>query len=323
MIIITGGAGLIGSSLTARLNEAGEDNIVIVDNLSTSPKWKNLVGKGFVDYIHKDNFIEQLEGGKFRGKVRTIVHMGACSSTTEEDADYLMQNNLQYSISLAEHCLDNNIRFIYASSAATYGAGEQGYSDADDVQSSFRPLNRYGYSKQLFDLWALRNKVTDKLAGLKFFNVYGPNEYHKEGMWSVPYRAYHQILKDGKVKLFKSYRDDYKDGEQKRDFIYVKDCADVMLWLIENPNTSGIFNLGTGKARTWKDLVTAVFNAMGKEPNIEYIDMPDNLRDQYQYFTEAEMSKLEATGCPLPKSSIEDGVRDYVQSHLQKENPYY
>ena len=323
MFVVTGGAGFIGSAFVAKLNEEDCEEILIVDELGDSSKWQNLVGKAYLDYLHKDAFLPALAQGKFKGNISGIVHMGACSSTTETDADFLLENNFRYTQQLAEHCLERNIRFIYASSAATYGDGSLGYSDADDDQETFRPLNRYGYSKQLFDLWAIRNNVQNDLVGLKFFNVYGPNEYHKGSMQSVVHRAYHQVKNEGSVKLFRSYRPDYKDGEQKRDFIYVKDCVEVMWWLLNHSNTNGIFNLGTGKARSWNELASGVFAALGKDPNIEYIDMPENLRHQYQYFTEATMTKLEESGCPLPHYSLEEGIQDYVQQHLEKEWPYY
>jgi ADP-L-glycero-D-manno-heptose 6-epimerase len=244
--------------------------------------------------------------------------MGACSTTTEHDFDYLLENNVRYSIALAEHCRDNNIRFIYASSAATYGDGSQGYSDHDETSEDLRPLNRYGYSKQLFDQWVTKNDYLKQVVGLKFFNVYGPNEYHKGGQRSMVPQAYDQIKNTGKVKLFKSYRPDYADGEQQRDFVYVKDCTDVMWWLIENEEVNGIFNIGTGKARSWKDLANATFAALDMEPSLEYIDMPDVLKGQYQYFTEARMEKLKAAGYTTPFRSLEEGIKDYVQEHLEK-----
>ena len=327
MYIVTGGAGFIGSVVVSKLNAAGISDILIVDNLGTSQKWLNLLGKQYSDYLHKDEFIEHIRSGNLPGisteSIAGIIHMGACSSTTEEDMDYLMENNFKYSRDLARFAVDNKIRFIYASSAATYGDGADGYSDAIEHMENLKPLNRYGYSKQIFDLWALNNGFVDKIAGLKFFNVYGPNEYHKGSMVSVPYLAFHQIQDSGKVRLFRSYREDYADGEQKRDFVYVKDCADVMLWLLENPDTNGIFNLGTGNARSWNDLAGAVFSALDLEPNIEYIDMPDKLIKQYQYFTEATMNSLESTGCPVKMHSLEDGVRDYVSKHLNSQQEYF
>lgn len=322
MYVVTGGAGFIGSAVVSRLNQEGINDIIIVDHLATSAKWENLIGKDYHDYIPKDEFLGQLEDGRFKARITAVIHMGACSSTTEDDGDYLMSNNFKYSVRLAQYCTDNNARFIYASSAATYGDGNKGYSDDDREQASFRPLNRYGYSKQLFDLWVLRNGFEDEVAGLKFFNVYGPNEYHKQDMCSVINKAYHQIKSEGTVKLFKSYKSDYLDGEQKRDFIYVKDCVDVIWWLLEHDDVNGIFNLGTGEARTWNDLVKATFGALELEPNIEYIDMPEKLRNQYQYFTQAEMDKLRRAGYDRPIQSLEDGVRDYVVNYLEQPIPY-
>lgn len=327
MHIITGGAGFIGSALVSKLNELGISDILIVDELGDSLKWKNLPGLTYVDYLHKDAFIEYIRDGHIPGvdleNITSIVHMGACSATTEEDMDFLMENNFKYTRDLARFAVDNRIRFIYASSAATYGDGAQGYSDSPEEISKLRPLNRYGYSKQLFDIWAHNNNFLGKIVGLKFFNVYGPNEYHKGSMKSVPYSAFHQVQDTGKVKLFRSYRPDYQDGEQKRDFIYVKDCVDTMVWLLNSPEVNGLFNLGTGEARSWNDLARAVFAALGKEPNIEYIDMPENLIKHYQYFTQADVAGIKAAGCPVQFHSLEDGVRDYVQNYLSSENPYY
>jgi ADP-L-glycero-D-manno-heptose 6-epimerase len=322
MIIVTGGAGFIGSAFIWRLNQEGIDDIIIVDRLSTDDKWKNLVNRRFVDYIHKDEFLQMVCADQVPFETSAIIHMGACSSTTERDADYLWENNYLYSRRLAEWAMKRNIRFIYASSAATYGDGTLGFDDDHGKISKLKPINMYGYSKQLFDLWVLKNKLENKIASIKFFNVFGPNEYHKEEMTSLIFKAFHQIKETGKVRLFKSYKKEYPDGGQMRDFVYVKDCLDVMWWLFNNQNINGIFNLGTGKARTWNDLIKAVFAAMGRKTNIQYIEMPESLRDQYQYFTQAEMNKLKAAGCPVVFSSLEDSVRDYVVNNLQQTDPY-
>ena len=323
MIVITGGAGFIGSAFVWRLNQEGIDDILIIDSLGTDDKWKNLVNLRFADYIHKDDFLRMICDDRVPFDVSAIVHMGACSSTTERDADYLWNNNYLYTKTLAEWSLQRGIRFIYASSAATYGDGTQGFSDDHSKINILKPINMYGYSKQLFDLWALKNHVENKIAGIKFFNVFGPNEYHKADMTSVIFKAFHQIKETGKVRLFKSYLPKYPDGGQLRDFVYVKDCLNVMWWLFNNPAANGIFNLGTGKARTWNDLIKAVFAAMGIKTNIEYIEMPESLRNQYQYFTEAQMSKLKkAAGCPVVFSPLEDSVRDYVVNYLQKTDPH-
>lgn len=314
---MTGGAGFIGSAFVAKLNTVGIDNILVVDELGSTYKWKNLLGKSFIDYLHKDDFIKDLAAGKFSNQVRAIIHMGACSATTEKNVEFLMRNNYRYSVELADYALRHNIRFIYASSAATYGDGALGYSDANDVTPTLHPLNPYGYSKHIFDVWALRGDRINKMVGLKFFNVFGPNEYHKEDMRSMVHKAYHQIVQTGQVKLFKSYLPDYQDGEQKRDFIYIKDCVDVMWAFLQNPGSNGIFNLGTGHARSWKDLAHAVFAALQKPAKIEFIDMPMDIRNQYQYFTEADTRKL-LTAQPQTKfMSLEDSVKDYVVNYLQ------
>ncbi len=322
MIIVTGGAGFIGSAFIWRLNQEGIDDIIIVDRLGSDDKWKNLVNRRFSDYIHKDEFLHMVLADKVPFETSAIVHMGACSSTTERDADYLWENNYLYSRKLAEWAIKHRIRFVYASSAATYGDGALGFDDDHGKIGKLKPINMYGYSKQLFDLWVLKNKLENKIAGIKFFNVFGPNEYHKEDMTSVIFKAFHQIKETGKVQLFKSYKKEYPDGGQMRDFVYVKNCIDVMWWLFNNKNINGIFNLGTGKARTWNDLIAAVFSAMGRKPNIQYIEMPESLRDQYQYFTEAQMQKLKAAGCSVEFSTLEDSLRDYVVNYLQQADPY-
>jgi len=314
VIIVTGGAGFIGSAFIWKLNNEGIDDILIVDRLNTSEKWKNLVSRKFTDYIHKDAFLDILNGSQL--SARAVVHMGACTSTTEEDADYLIENNYRYSRRLAEWSLDRGIPFIYASSAATYGTGEQGFSDDHSRLETLHPLNRYAYSKHLFDLWAYRNGLIDRMVGVKFFNVFGPNEYHKGPMASMVYQAFQQIQKSGGVKLFKSYHEEYRDGEQMRDFIYVKDCVEILWWFLQHPDIGGIYNVGTGRARTWNDLVTSLYRALGRDPSIEYSEMPGHLKKQYQYFTEAEMAKLHAAGCSHQFSSLEEAVSDYVLTYL-------
>lgn len=317
MVIVTGGAGFIGSAVVAHLNKSGEKDIVIVDNLSDSGKWKNLVQLKYREYVHKSHFLAALRNGEFKS-ARAIVHMGACSSTTETDGDYLMANNYAYTRVIAEHALEKGIRFIYASSAATYGGIEKNFDDDDATSLTLRPINRYGYSKQIFDEVAIANGWQKQIAGLKFFNVYGPNEYHKGDMSSVIYKAFHQINEAGFLKLFKSYRSEFADGGQKRDFVYIKDCVAVITALIQNPKVNGIFNLGSGRARSWNDLAGAVFSAMGRETKIEYIEMPKTLQGSYQYYTEANMTKLTATGLAVSATSLEDGVTDYVQNYLAR-----
>lgn len=320
MIIVTGGAGFIGSAIVWRLNQLGSDNIIIVDELGTDEKWKNLVGLKFEDFINKHNFIEQIRIEKILYKVDAIIHLGANSSTTERDADHLLTNNYGYTETLARFCLKNNIRFIYASSAATYGDGKKGFEDNESKIDTLRPLNMYGYSKQLFDLWAKRHGAFNKIVGLKYFNVYGPNEYHKGDMRSVVHKAFEQVRDTGKVRLYKSRKPEYKDGEQMRDFIYIKDAVDMTLFFLDKKDKNGLFNIGAGKARTWNDLVKALFNAMGKPVNIEYIDLPDKLADKYQYFTEANLNKIRNIGYTAPVTSLEDGVTDYVKNYLLKES---
>jgi ADP-L-glycero-D-manno-heptose 6-epimerase len=322
MIVVTGGAGFIGSSFIWRLNQEGITEIVVVDNLGATEKWKNLVGRSYADYIHKETFLGLVKNQAVPFEVEAVVHLGACSATTERDADYLMENNYRYSRLLAEWALSRQVRFVYASSAATYGDGTLGFSDADEKTRKLRPINMYGYSKHLFDLWLLAKKIQDRVAGVKFFNVYGPNEYHKGDMRSVVHKAYGQIREEGAVNLFKSYQAAYEDGGQKRDFIYVKDCVDVLLWLVRQPQVNGIFNLGTGTARTWNDLARSIFQALNLAPQIRYIDMPPALRSQYQYFTQAGMDKLRAAGYETSFHSLEEGITDYLKGYLETPNPY-
>jgi ADP-L-glycero-D-manno-heptose 6-epimerase len=318
MVIVTGGAGFIGSAIVWKLNEMGRTDIIIVDELGEGEKWKNLNGLKYSDVFHKADFLDMVIENEVPFKVESIIHMGACSSTTEKDADYLLHNNYAYTVELAKYALERDIRFIYASSAATYGSGEKGYDDNENDLENLRPLNMYGYSKQMFDLWAKQNKVLDRIVGLKFFNVYGPNEFHKGDMRSVVHKAFEQVRDTGKVKLFKSTDKQYGDGGQMRDFIYVKDAVDMSLYFLENSSANGLFNIGTGNARTWNDLVTAVFNAVGKPVNIEYIDMPSHLIGKYQNFTEANMAKIKDSGYIKEITSLENGVEDYVKNYLLK-----
>lgn len=313
-IVVTGGAGFIGCNIVKRLNELGEDNILIADNLGTSDKWQNLIGLDFEDYVQKDIFLKKLSTGAFDCKISVIIHMGARSSTTETDMEYLMENNYKYTKRLALWTVQKNVRFIYASSAATYGDGSTGFSDDHSLLTRLRPLNAYSYSKHLFDLWALKKGLLDKIVGLKYFNVFGPNEWHKGEMRSMVLKAYEQIKRDGRVSLFKSYHKDYKDGQQFRDFIYVKDAVEMTLYFWEHPEINGIFNIGTGKPRTWNDLANAVFSALGREPVIEYIEMPEDIRNRYQYFTKADIAKLYKSGYKKETAPLEDAVRDYIKT---------
>ena len=315
MIVVTGGAGFIGSAIVWRLNQLGNDNILIVDELGIDEKWKNLTSLKFADYMNKWEFLDKIETESDLD-IEAIIHMGANSSTTEKDADYLIENNYEYTKSLASYSVKNNIRFIYASSAATYGDGSLGFADNENGINNLRPLNMYGYSKQLFDLWSIRNKLTDKIVGIKYFNVYGPNEYHKGDMRSVVNKAYDQIKETGRVKLFKSENPLYKDGEQKRDFIYIKDAVEMTLSFLFNKEKNGIYNVGSGKARTWNALVKSIFNALGKPVEIDYINLPSHLKSKYQYFTEADISKIKKAGYTHTLFSLEDGVADYVKNYL-------
>ena len=319
MIVVTGGAGFIGSAIVWRLNQMGNDKIIIVDELGTDDKWKNLNGLKYADFFHKDDFMGLILQRSVPFKITSMIHLGACSSTTEKDADYLMNNNVHYSQELAKYSIEKGNRFIYASSAATYGDGSNGYNDDEEHLNDLRPLNMYGYSKQLFDLWIKRNGLMDKVVGVKYFNVYGPNEYHKDDMRSVVHKAFEQVRDFGKVKLFKSYNSEYKDGEQKRDFIYVKDAVDMTLHFLEHEDKNGIFNVGTGNAQTWVELVTALFNAVGKPVNIEFVDMPEDIRGKYQYFTQANLSKIRNAGYDKKIIDVNEGVNDYVKNYLLKD----
>jgi ADP-L-glycero-D-manno-heptose 6-epimerase len=318
MIAVTGGAGFIGSAIIWRLNTLGEDNIIVVDELGLDDKWKNLVGLRFVDFINKNDFLNNLEKG-LKYNFHAIIHMGANSSTTEKDADHLIKNNYEYTKKLAQFSVANKVRFIYASSGATYGDGSKGFDDNELSVTKLNPLNMYGYSKQLFDLWAIKQNIINGFVGLKYFNVYGPNEYHKGDMRSVVHKAFEQIRDEGCVRLFKSNNADYKDGEQMRDFVYVKDAVDMTLWFLNNKDKNGLYNIGSGEARTWKDLAIALFNALNKPVNIIYIEMPKHLEQKYQYFTEAKMDKIRNTGFTKPLQSLEEGVTDYVKNYLLKE----
>ncbi len=324
MIIVTGGAGFIGSAVLWALNERGVDDILVVDNLGLSDKWKNLVNRRFTEYMHRDVFLDEVLHTGLARKPRAIIHMGACSATTERDAEFLMRNNVQFSKELCRYAIKVGARFIQASSAATYGDGSLGFSDNPGGIPDLRPLNMYGYSKQLFDLWAIREELLGRIAILKFFNVYGPNEYHKESMRSVAVKTYEQIRDKGGMTLFKSDRPDYKDGEQVRDFVYVKDCARIIAWLaLDKDDVNGVFNVGTGKARSFNDLARAVFAALKREPVISYADMPAELAGKYQYYTQADMSALTAAGYRTEDMySLEAGVADYVQHYLTQKDIY-
>lgn len=312
-IIVTGGAGFIGSCLVRELNDLGETQIIIVDHIASTDKWRNLVNKRYIEYVHKDDFLGRLDTYL---DVSAVVHLGACSSTTERDFDYLWRNNVDYSKALWNWCAKNDVQFIYASSAATYGDGSQGFDDSKSIRS-LRPLNGYGYSKQVFDLWAEQQEARPpQHVGLKFFNVYGPNEYHKGSMASMVFHGYKQIMESGEIRLFKSCNPDYEDGEQLRDFVYVKDVCDVIVWLLSHSEVSGLFNVGTGRAQSFRELAEATFHALGLEPNIRFIDMPENLKGRYQYFTKAETDSLSFMGYKGIFRDVDAGVDDYIKQHL-------
>ncbi|MFZ9160687.1 MAG: ADP-glyceromanno-heptose 6-epimerase [Aquirufa sp.] len=321
MIIVTGAAGFIGSCLIQKLNELKFRYIIAVDDFSNSEKNLNLANKAIMERVDRKDLFAWLE--KNNREVEFFFHIGARTDTTEFNTAIFDELNLDYSKKVWEACVNYQIPLVYASSAATYGLGEHGYEDKEELISSLKPLNPYGDSKNDFDIWALnQSKKPFFFAGLKFFNVYGPNEYHKGRMASVIWHAYQQITKNGTLKLFKSHRRDFKDGEQMRDFIYVKDLIDVCIFLMEHRKNSGIYNLGTGKARSFNDLGVATFQALGLTPTIEYIDTPADIRDKYQYFTEATMQKLRSIGYDKPFTSLEDGVEDYVQNYLVKQLYY-
>lgn len=328
MIIVTGGTGFIGSNLVAGLEEHGCKDIVICDTLGTEDKWRNIAKRELRDIVHPDRLFDYLD--THTDNIEMIYHLGAISSTTERDADLIVETNVVLSRRLWKWCGKNDIRLVYASSAATYGDGEAGFADIQDTKglAKLRPLNAYGWSKHVFDRRISRvlenknEKVPPQWVGLKFFNVYGPNEYHKEDQMSVVCKLYPQVIAGANAKLFKSHHPDYEDGGQLRDFVYVKDCVDVMVWLYDNKDVNGLFNVGTGTARSFKDLAEATFDAAGKDPKINYIDMPDHLQAKYQYFTEADMTKLREAGYKKPFTELEDGIRDYVQNYMAQEDSY-
>ena len=316
VIVVTGAAGFIGSCLVGFLNDKGYNNIVVVDEYSRDDKEVNLKNKKFSHKVHRDTFFEWLDQ---HAAPDFIFHLGARTDTTEFDYEVHRKLNLEYSQQVWQYCVGKNVPLVYASSAATYGSGELGYDDDHAVVDQLKPLNPYGVSKNEFDKWVLRQEQQPPFwAGLKFFNVYGPSEYHKGRMASVIWHSFNQVKKTGEVKLFRSHRPDFKDGEQLRDFIYVNDVLKVCYWLMIHRPRSAIYNLGTGKARTFADLVKATFAAMDLQPNIRFIDMPEDIRDKYQYFTEADMSKLRDAGYSDDFYSLEDGIRDYVQRYLIK-----
>ncbi|MEY5020147.1 MAG: ADP-glyceromanno-heptose 6-epimerase [Verrucomicrobiota bacterium] len=315
LILVTGAAGFIGSALVWELNRRGFERIVITDVLGADEKWRNLVPLRFENYIDASELLGNLESKSLKD-VRWIFHLGACSSTTEKNASYLMENNFHYTRRLAEWALEGKRRFVYASSAATYGDGSAGMEDGHEQLERYRPLNMYGYSKHLFDLHAKRHDWLDRIVGLKYFNIFGPNEDHKGDMRSVVHKAYNQIRNTGSVELFKSHHPDFRDGEQQRDFLYVKDAVNATIHLATEPHAAGIFNIGSGIASTWIELVTPIFHALDLPVSIQFIDMPEALRGKYQYRTLADTSRLKSCGWTGPQFTLNAAVRDYVSHYL-------
>lgn len=331
MIIVTGAAGMIGSAFVWKLNEMGINDILVVDKLRTEEKWLNLRKRDYADWVDRDNLFDWLANSANAEKITGVVHMGACSATTERDGDYLMDNNYGYTKKLWEFCAERQINYVYASSAATYGGGELGYNDevSSEELKKLMPLNKYGYSKKIFDDWAFKQRIAPKQwTGLKFFNVYGPQEYHKGRMASMVFHTFNQYKENGGVKLFKSHKEGYKDGEQLRDFVYLKDVVDVIYFLLTEKVESGVYNIGTGEARSFLDLSMATMRAASKNPNltveevVEFIPMPEDLRGRYQYFTQASMNKLKKAGYTKKFHSLEEGVKDYVENYMATEDPY-
>jgi ADP-L-glycero-D-manno-heptose 6-epimerase len=317
-ILITGGAGFIGSALAWELNRRGHEKIVIADRLGTDEKWRNLVPLRFADYIDGLDLLDRLQKQPDAlGRFDVVLHLGACSATTEKDSDFLMRNNFDFTRQLCQWSLSQSARFVYASSAATYGDGTHGMDDKNDDLHRLRPLNMYGYSKHLFDLHAKSQGWLRRIVGLKYFNVYGPNEDHKADMRSVVHKAFGQITSTGRLQLFKSHRPDYGDGEQMRDFLYVKDAVRMTLHLAQAPLASGLYNLGSGTAQSWLQLAHAIFAALGLPPVIDFVDMPESLRAKYQYYTCADITRLRQSGFQDALTPLTDAVRDYVVNYLQ------
>ena len=314
-ILVTGAAGLIGSAIIWALNRRGISNIIATDFLGSDERWKNLRSLDFSDYLEADRLFDLLDTSRL-GDIKYIFHLGACSATTERDCRYLIENNFEYTRRLGEWALKKGCRFVYASSAATYGDGVNGMVDGEGHLGKYRPLNMYGYSKHLFDIHASRNGWLGEMVGIKYFNVFGPNEDHKGDMKSVVYKAYNQIKETGEARLFKSYRSDYRNGEQERDFVYVKDAVEMTLHLAEASSACGIYNVGTGRASTWIDLVNPIFKTLGLTPNITFVDMPESLREKYQYYTCADIDRLKKTGWRGESHNLDEAVSDYVGNYL-------
>ncbi|HMO18951.1 MAG TPA: ADP-glyceromanno-heptose 6-epimerase [Oligoflexia bacterium] len=321
MILLTGGAGFIGSVLLKYLNDSGRTDIFLVDSLGTSEKWKNISKRQIDDYLDKNAFLKILRKRKSLPEFDFIFHLGACSSTTERNMDYLMENNFLFSKYLAEHAFRKKTPFIYASSGATYGDGANGFQDDTSLIHKLSPLNGYGFTKHIFDSWIIKQKTESQILGFKFFNVFGPNEYHKGEMSSVVFKAYHEVLTNKKISLFASEHPEYQNGEQKRDFIYVKDVVETLLETTHK-GVSGLFNLGSGTPNTWNDLASAIFKSLKIKENIEYVPLPSHLVGKYQYYTAAEMDKLYKTGITHRPRTLDISVNDYISNYLTKDDSY-
>ena len=316
MILITGATGFIGSALACTLNRQGRADLLLCDTFGAQEKWKNILGITHSRFIPRDELFAFLKDSPLARKITAVIHLGACSDTTEADMDFLLANNVSYSINLCQWALDHDVRFVYASSAAVYGDGSLGFSDADALTPKLKPLNKYGFSKWMFDMWILENKLISKVAGLRYFNVFGPNEYHKDKMASVVFRSFPQAMKEGRVRLFESHRRDVAHGEQARDFIYIDEAADITLFVLKNKKANGIFNAGTGRAHTFNELACGLFEGLQKKPAIEYFPMPGELQERYQYFTLADMARLRLTGYPEQKDRFKEYVARYVREYL-------
>jgi len=323
MILITGASGFIGSALACALNRQGSSDLILCDRFGKNEKWQNLLGVSFHRFIHRDELFDFLGCPSNAAQITSVVHLGACSDTTQTDMDYLLENNVNFSIRLCQWALDNDVRFVYASSAATYGDGSLGFSDADELTPKLRPLNKYGFSKWLFDMWVLQHGLQNHVAGLRYFNVFGPNEYHKGTMASVIYRTMPQAVNDGRIRLFESHRSDFAHGEQARDFIYIDEIIDITCFVLRTRQANGIFNAGTGRAHTFNELARGVFDGLGRQPVIDYFPMPEELRGRYQYYTCADMARLRQAGYTPGPDRFRDFVARYVRDYLAPGCKYY
>ncbi|RJP58091.1 MAG: ADP-glyceromanno-heptose 6-epimerase [Candidatus Auribacter fodinae] len=323
MILITGAAGFIGSALACALNRIDNTNLILCDAFGNKEKWKNLLGLRFDQFVDRSELFSFLEDNPLASDIETVIHLGACADTTEHNVDFLYQNNINFSVKLCKWAVSEGVRFLYASSAAVYGDGSLGFSDDDELTPQLRPLNAYGFSKWMFDMWVLEHGLADKVAGMRFFNVFGPNEYHKDRMASVIFRSFPQARDEGKIMLFESHKDGYGHGGQERDFIYIDEVIEAVLFLLKKKKANGIFNIGTGRAHTFNQLAEGVFDGLGKKRNIQYFPMPEDLRGRYQYHTQADMSKLESFGFAGFSDKFSEYVQKYVREYLSPGYLYY